>query len=57
MSSQGFYFIFALFYIILSLFMFMDVERATFIAMLIYKLIALFIQNKIKEPQFLPQDT
>lgn len=37
--------------------MFMDVERATFIAMLIYKLIALFIQNKIKEPQFLPQDT
>ena len=46
-------FIFVLFYIILSLFMFVDVERTIFIAMLIYQLTALFIQNKIKEPQFL----
>lgn len=36
---------------------FIHVKRARFIAMLIYKLTVLLIQNKIKEPQFLLPDT
>lgn len=44
MWSQESYFIFVLFYIILPLFVFIYVERATFMAMLIYKLIDLFAE-------------